>query len=177
MRFTCCLCRRPEFREPLVRLLGLIRICDGPVELGNGIAGQIVQSVLLVRAGANRVGHSLDVVTDFLVHHEPDVLDLAVLDAVLVAEVGVDDAHAGSVDGNHVLDRHVALGLVEAVAARLVEGAEGLGVEAGDVELASEGVVLEDLVLCVAGSAADDAQLRVEALGGQRVFADVFPPD
>lgn len=75
-------------------------------------------------------------------------------------------AHAGTVDGNDVLDGNIALRLVQAVAARLVEGAEVLGVEAGDVELAAEAVVLEDLVLGVAGAAAQDAELRVEAFGG-----------
>lgn len=67
--------------------------------------------------------------------------------------------------------------MVEAVAARLVEGAKVLCIEAGDVELAAQAVVLEDLVLCVAGAAADDTELRVQALGGKGVFADVFPPD
>jgi hypothetical protein len=64
------------------------------------------------------------------------------------------------------LNGYVALSLVQAVAAGLVEGAEGFGVESGDVELAAETVVLEDLVLGVAGSTADDPELGVEAFGG-----------
>lgn len=111
------------------------------------------------------------------------------------------DAHARPVDGDDVLDSGVALGLVEAVAARLVEGAERVRVEARDVVLAAERVILEDLILCMSlgsamgkalrstrreranyligrfkSAAADDTELRVEALRRQSVFADVFPP-
>ena len=60
----------------------------------------------------------------------------------------------------------VALRLVEAVTTGLVEGAEVLRVEAGAVEFAAEAVVLEDFVLGVAGAAAEDAELRVQAFGG-----------
>jgi hypothetical protein len=104
-------------------------------------------------------------------------LHLRVADAELIPIIRIDDAHTGSVDGDDVLDGDVALRLVEAVTAGLVEGAEVLGVEAGDVEFAPEAVVLEDFVLGVAGAAAEDAELRVEAFGGEGVFADVFPPD
>jgi hypothetical protein len=72
--------------------------------------------------------------------------------------------HPGTVDCNNVRNGSVALGLVQAVAAGLVEGTEGLGVETGNVELATQGVILEDFVGCVSGSAADDAELGVEAL-------------
>ena len=46
-------------------------------------------------------------------------------------------AHAGTVDGNDVLDGNIALRLVQAVATRLVEGTEGLGEETGDVDLST----------------------------------------
>jgi hypothetical protein len=46
-------------------------------------------------------------------------------------------AHAGTVDGNDVLDGDVALRLVQAVATRLVEGTEGFGEETGDVDLST----------------------------------------
>jgi hypothetical protein len=46
-------------------------------------------------------------------------------------------AHAGTVDGNDVLDGNIALRLVQAVAARLVEGTKGLGEETGDVDLST----------------------------------------
>lgn len=130
------------------------------------VAGQVVQSVLFIWPSTDSVWNSLDIVTDFLVDHELNILNLGVLDAVLVTEVGIDYAHARTVDGNDVLNGYVALGLVQAVAAGLVEGAEGFGVEAGDVELAAETIVLEDLVLSVAGSAANDSELGVEAFGG-----------
>jgi hypothetical protein len=166
----------PEILEPLIRVLRLVHIRRCSVEACDSIACQVVQGVLLIGPGADRVRNSLHIVADFLVDHELDVLDLRVLDAVLVAEVGVDYAHAGAVYGDDVLDGDVALCLVQAVAAGLVEGAEGFGVEAGDVELAAQRVVLEDLVLGIAGSAADDAELGVESLGCKGVFADVFPP-
>ena len=46
-------------------------------------------------------------------------------------------AHAGTVDGNDVLDGNIALRLVQAVATRLVEGTESLGEETGDVDLST----------------------------------------
>lgn len=55
-------------------------------------------------------------------------------------------AHPGSVDGNNVLDGSIALGLVQAVSAGLVEGTEGVCDESGDVVLAAKRVILEDLV-------------------------------
>lgn len=85
---------------------------------------------------------------------------------ILIPVVRVNYTHTTTVDGDDVLNGDVALRLVEAVAARLVEGAEVLGVEACDVEFAAEAVVLEDFVLGVAGAAAEDAELRVEAFGG-----------
>lgn len=157
---------RPELRKPLIRLLRRVHILRRPVELCNRIARQIVQRILLIRPCANRIRHGLHVIPDLLIHHQFHILHLRIPNTVLVPIVRIDDAHAGSVDGDDVLDGDVALGLVEAVAARLVEGAEGLGVEAGDVEFAAEAVVLEDLVLGVAGAATDDAELRVEAFGG-----------
>lgn len=167
----------PELIKPLIRVLRLVHIRRRPVEASDSITSKIVQRVLLIRARADRVRNRLNIIPNLFIHHELDVLDLRVPDAVLVAKVGVDDTHARPVHGNDVLDRHVALRLVQAVAARLVEGAEGLGVEACDVEFAAQRVVLEDFVLRVAGAAPDDAELRVEAFGCERVFADVFPPD
>ena len=46
-------------------------------------------------------------------------------------------AHAGTVDGNDVLDGNIALRLVQAVATRLVEGTESLGEETGDIDLST----------------------------------------
>ena len=46
-------------------------------------------------------------------------------------------AHAGTVDGNDVLDGNIALRLVQAVTARLVKGTKGLGEETGDVDLST----------------------------------------
>ena len=60
--------------------------------------------------------------------------------------------------GDGLLNGGVALGLVQAVAARLVERAEGVREEACDVVLAAERVVLEDLVAGVPGAAADDTE-------------------
>jgi len=60
--------------------------------------------------------------------------------------------------GDRLLNGGVALGLVQAVAARLVERAEGVREEACDVVLAAERVILEDLVAGVASAAADDTE-------------------
>lgn len=157
---------RPELSQPLIRLLRRVHLRRRPVELSNRIASQIIQRVLLIRPRPNRIRHSLHIIPDLLIDHEFDVLHLRVADAVLVAVVWVDDTHTGSVDGDDVLDSNVALRLVEAVTAGLVEGAEVLGVEAGDVEFTAQAVILEDFVLGVAGAAAEDAELRVEAFGG-----------
>ena len=157
---------RPKLRQPLIRLLRRIHTLHRPVKPSNRIASQVVQRELLIRPRPNQIRHRLHIIPDLLIHHEPDIFYLRVPDAILIPVVRVDDAHPRDVDGDDVLDGDVALRLVEAVAARLVEGAEVLGVEAGDVELAAEAVVLEDLVLGVAGAAAQDAELRVEAFGG-----------
>ena len=66
--------------------------------------------------------------------------------------------------GNRLLDSGVALGLVQAVAARLVERAEGVREEACDVVLAAERVVLEDLVAGVSGAAADDTESVISSV-------------
>jgi hypothetical protein len=52
------------------------------------VAGEVVQRVLLVRACADSVWNSLNVVSDLLVNPSLDVRDLGVLDAVLIAVVG-----------------------------------------------------------------------------------------
>lgn len=62
------------------------------------------------------------------------------------------NAHADSIDGDDVLNGGIALGLVQAVAAGLVEGAECVGVESRDVVLAAERIVLEDLQLELEGA-------------------------
>lgn len=69
-----------------------------------------------------------------------------------------NDSEPRSEQRNRFLDRGIALGLVQAVAAGLVESAERVRVEAGDVVLATERIVLEDLVGGVHGAAADDAE-------------------
>jgi hypothetical protein len=46
-------------------------------------------------------------------------------------------AHTSAVDGNDVLDGDVALGLVQAVSARLVKGAKRVGNKAGNVKLSA----------------------------------------
>lgn len=71
-----------------------------------------------------------------------------------------NDSHPSTVQRNRPLNCSVALGLVQAVAARLVEGAEGVREEASNVVLATERVVLEDFVGSVLGAAADDAESR-----------------
>ena len=67
-------------------------------------------------------------------------------------------AKSGTEESNRVLDGGIALSLVQAVTARLVEGSESVSVESGDVVLSSEGVVLEDLVGCVQSTATDDSE-------------------
>jgi hypothetical protein len=68
-----------------------------------------------------------------------------------------------------------ALAVALAVAARAVDFAVVLGVEVDDVHGAAA-VVLDDLVRCVVGAAADDVG-RAVALEADGVFADVFEPD
>lgn len=151
----------PELFKPLIRILGLIRIRNLALELCNVIPCLVIQSILLIGSVSDIVWNSLHVVADFLVNNAGDVVDLSILQTELITVVGVDlklletfevhggsdsyDAHSETVNGNDVLNRGVALGLVETVAARLVEGSETLSVEAGDVVLATKRVVLEDL--------------------------------
>lgn len=61
-------------------------------------------------------------------------------------------------ESNRLFNGSVALRLVQAVAARLVERAEGVRVKACDVVLAAERVVLEDFVGSVHGAATDDTE-------------------
>lgn len=93
------------------------------IELDKMIPRPVVQTVLFIGPGADPVRNGLDVVPDLLVAYILDVRDLRVLDAELVAVVGTDDGHAVAVDGDHVLDGGIALGLVQAVPAALVESA------------------------------------------------------
>jgi hypothetical protein len=93
-----------------------------------------------------------------------------------VAIVGVDAGEDLAARGLDVLDGDVALGAVAlAVAARAVELAEVLRAEAVDGHRRG-GVVLDDLVVGVAGAAALDHD-GAAALEGEGVFADVGPPD
>lgn len=156
----------------------------------------------------------MDVVSNFLGDELSDVLVLGVLDADLISVVGgnlfrqsIQISHrriynsrtyyakSGTEKSNRVLDGGIALSLVQAVTARLVEGSEGVGVESSDVVLATEGVVLEDLVGGIESTTTDDSEsvrrilaefeeeiawadlLSVQSLGGQGIFADIFPPD
>ena len=65
---------------------------------------------------------------------------------------------------NRLLDGRVAFGLVQTVATRLVERAEGVRKETCDVVLAAERVVLEDLVAGVSGAAADDTESTISSV-------------
>lgn len=76
----------------------------------------------------------------------------------VIRTVGRNYSKPGAKESNRLLDSGVALGLVQAVAARLVEGAERVGVEARDVVLATQRVVLEDLVGCIHGATTDDTE-------------------
>jgi hypothetical protein len=93
-----------------------------------------------------------------------------------VAVVGVNTSEDLSTGGLDVLDDNVALGAVTlAVAARAVEFAEVLDAEAVDGDGGGT-VVLDDLVLGVAGSAALDHG-GSGALEGEGILADLGPPD
>jgi hypothetical protein len=93
-----------------------------------------------------------------------------------VAVVGVNTSEDLSTGGLDVLDDNVALGAVAlAVAARAVEFAEVLDAEAVDGDGGGT-VVLDDLVLGVAGSAALDHG-GSGALEGEGILADLGPPD
>ena len=128
----------PELLEPLIRVLGLVDVGRLAGEfLLNVIPGDVVAGKELVGALAHVDGDGLDVVANLLGDNRLDVLDLGVLEAEFVTEVGVDlgrisscrhtraqsrremtyNTHADTVDGNDVLDGGIALGLVQAVAA------------------------------------------------------------
>lgn len=62
------------------------------------------------------------------------------------------------------MDGNIALRLVEAVTATLVEGAERLCKESGDGKFSTQGVVLEDLIRGSASTTSDDAKLGVQTL-------------
>jgi hypothetical protein len=68
------------------------------------------------------------------------------------------DSEPCAEESNRLLNGGVALGLVQAVAARLVERAEGMRVEPCDVVLATKRVVLEDLIGSIEGAATNDTQ-------------------
>lgn len=154
----------PELGQPLIGVLRLVLVSDLAIKLGYMIPGLVVERILLIRSVANVVGHSLDIVANLLVGDAGDVVDLRVLEAELITIVGVDlkqavsvwqckhqtprttyDAHPEAIHRNHVLDGGVALGLVEAIATRLVKGTKVLGIKARDVVLATKRIVLEDL--------------------------------
>lgn len=152
---------RPELLKPLIRILRLISICNFALELHNVIPRLIIQSILLIGSLSDIVWNSLHVVADFLVNDAGDIIDLSILETELITVVGVDlellekvevgnadgsyYAHSETVDGNDVLNRGVSLGLIETVAAGLVECSKALGIEASDVVLATKRVILEDL--------------------------------
>jgi hypothetical protein len=71
--------------------------------------------------------------------------------------VGRNDSEPGTEQSNRLLNGGVALGLVQAVATRLIEGAECVRVEASDIVLSTEAIILEDFVGSIHGAAADDA--------------------
>lgn len=129
---------RPHFRKPRVRILRHIHIGSFAVILCYPVTSQIVKSILLIRPCADSIRHSLLVIANLLVYDELHVTDLGVLDPIFVAVVGVDDPHPSPVDRDDVLDRRVAFGLVQTVAAGLVEAPEVFGEEACDVVFASE---------------------------------------
>lgn len=61
---------------------------DLALVVGKVVASKVVQRVLLIRACADSVWNSLNVVSNLLVDPALDVSDLCVLDAVLIAVVG-----------------------------------------------------------------------------------------
>jgi hypothetical protein len=81
---------RPKLIEPLIRLLRNILIQYLPLKLGNMIARQVVQRVLLIGTSPNSVRDRLNIVANLLVHIVVDVGDLTILDTVLITVVGVD---------------------------------------------------------------------------------------
>jgi hypothetical protein len=72
--------------------------------------------------------------------------------------VGRNDSEPGTEQSNRLLNGGVALGLVQAVATRLIEGAECVRVETSDVVLASQRIILKDLVGSVHGTATNNAE-------------------
>lgn len=72
--------------------------------------------------------------------------------------VGRNDSEPGAEKSNRLLNRGIALSLVQAVATRLVERAECVRVESCDVVLAAEGVVLEDFVGSIERTATNDTE-------------------
>jgi hypothetical protein len=81
---------RPELSQPWVRVLRHILLQYRPVERRDTITRHVVQRILLVWPSTHRVRHRLNVVTNLLVNHELDVLDLSIFDTVLIAVVRVN---------------------------------------------------------------------------------------
>ncbi|TYZ67623.1 hypothetical protein PybrP1_010001 [[Pythium] brassicae (nom. inval.)] len=104
-------------------------------------------------------------------------LDVAQLRLVIVVLVHGDDARL-RVHGVHVRDRHLALDPAIAVAARAVQLAKVLHVEAVDRHRAVA-VVLDHLVVRETSTASDHLRHagRRATLDAQRVLAHVVPPD
>jgi len=77
---------------------------------------------------------------------------------MVVHTVRRNDTEPGAEERDRLLNSGVALCLVQAVAARLVECAKGMRVEPCDIVFATKRVILEDLVGRVEGTAANDTQ-------------------
>lgn len=60
------------------------------------------------------------------------------------------------------MDGGIALSLVQAVTAGLVECSEGVCIESSDVVLSSEGVILEDLVGGIQGTSTNDSESKCQ---------------
>ena len=80
----------PELREPRIWVLWSVLVQNLSFKVCDMITGQVVQRVLLIWTCPDSVWDSLNVVADLLVNVSLDVCDLGILDAVLVAIVGVD---------------------------------------------------------------------------------------
>jgi hypothetical protein len=81
--------------------------------------------------------------------------------------VGRNDSEPGTEQSNRLLNGGVALGLVQAVATRLIEGAECVRVEASDVVLAAKRIILKYFVGSIHGTATNNAEsARLLAIRG-----------
>lgn len=131
---------------------------------------------LIIGPGANLLRLASVIVPLIPVTALPVVL-ARVGDGAGIPVVGVDTAQHPAVNGDGVLDDHVARPAVAvAVAAAADQLAVVLGVEVGDDDVAAA-VELEDLVVGVEGAAAVDVRGARLLLEGRGVLADGLPPD